>query len=304
MEPVFNLILQEIIKRKRTTIPMVVLTGTRFGEYSSKYSLYDINRTILEKDKFIFKNNTSGKINFDNYKVITTSQQEKFIFDNNTSVKINFDDYKKELIYLKIFTKKINETINTKWKDLTRCTTIIKINDSTDKIFYMYIKLAIKCYSCDDNNVLKYRIVYSSSFDDLVTFIYKQKQIPDFLNSEAFVSNEDKTIEQYTIIKNYKEIFIKEIHYDNTIIVVDLKNHTLTTTISGITYSTKYKVKKDEWFVNEIITKGSNTISVRLFQWMCGVDISISISIYNDIGTLKEFCLKEKYKRKPTIKIL
>ena len=84
MEPVFNLILQEIIKRKRTTIPMVVLTGTRFGEYSSKYSLYDINRTILEKDKFIFKNNTSGKINFDNYKVITTSQQEKFIFDNNT----------------------------------------------------------------------------------------------------------------------------------------------------------------------------------------------------------------------------
>ena len=207
----FNLILEEIIKRKRTTIPMVVLTGTRFCEYS-KYSIYDINRTILEKDKFIFKNNTSGKINFDDYKVITTSQQEKFIFDNNTSVKIDFDDYKKELIYLKIFTKKINETINTKWKDLTRCTAIIKINDSTDKIFYMYIKLAIKgyCDLCDGDNVLKYRIVYSSSFDDLVNFIYKPKQIPDFLNSEAFISEEDKTIEQYTIIKNYNETFIKK----------------------------------------------------------------------------------------------
>jgi hypothetical protein len=102
----FNLILEEIIKRKITAIPMVVLTGTRFGEYSSKYSIYDINRTILEKDKFIFKNNTSGKINFDDYKDITTNQQVKFIFDNNTSVKIDFDDYKKELIYLKIFTKK------------------------------------------------------------------------------------------------------------------------------------------------------------------------------------------------------
>ena len=27
MEPVFNIILEEIIKRKRTTIPMVILTG-------------------------------------------------------------------------------------------------------------------------------------------------------------------------------------------------------------------------------------------------------------------------------------
>ena len=51
-----------------------------------------------------------------------------------------------------------------------------------DKLFYMYIKLGIKgyCNSCDGNNTTNntthYRIVYSQSFDDLVTFIYESKQ--------------------------------------------------------------------------------------------------------------------------------
>ena len=212
MEPVFNIILEEIIKRKRTTIPMVVFTGSRFSEYSSKYHIHNIDRTILEKEKFIFKNN-NGKIIFDDYKKDgTINQQEKFIFKNNTSGTINFNDYKKELLYLKLFTK----TISTEYKHLIRSNVIIKINDTTDKVFYMYIKLGIKgyCKCCDVNNDTNYRIVYSSSFDDLVNFIYKQKQIPDFLNSEAFISEEDKTIEQYTIIKNYnetlKKIFLSE----------------------------------------------------------------------------------------------
>jgi hypothetical protein len=304
MEAVFNIILEEIIKRKRTTIPMVILTGTRFSEYSSKYSIYNIDKTILEKDKFKFKNNISGKIIFDDYKNNDYYKQEKFIFKNNTSGTINFEDYKKELLYLKLFTK----TISTEYKHLIKSTAIIKINDTTDKVFYMYIKLCIKgyCKCCGVNNDTKYRIVYSSSFDDLVNFIYKQKQIPDFLNSEAFISKEDKTIEQYTIIKNYNETFIKKINYDiidivddylckeiinyNSIIVVNLKNHTLTTTINDIIYSTKYKVKKDEWFVNEIITKGSNTISVKVYQEAYGVDICIS----NDIEILKKFFLSEK----------
>ena len=230
MEPVFNIILKEIIKRNRTTIPMVVLNGTRFGEYS-KYYIYNIGRTMLEKDKFKFKingtitfddykqegfifNNRSGTINFGDYK------QEKFIF-NNRSGTINFDDYKqekfifnfndykKELLYLKLFTKKTEKTIYTESKHLIKSTAIIKINDITDKVFYMYIKLSIKeyCKCCGVNNDCKYRIIYSSSFDDLVTFIYKKKQIPDFLNSEAFISKDDKTIEQYTIIKNYNEEF-------------------------------------------------------------------------------------------------
>ena len=152
MEQVFNIILEEIIKRKRTTIPMVVLTGTRFGEYSSKYYIYNIDKTILEKDKFIFNNNNNtSPINLD------YSKQQKFIFNNNTSP-INFDDYKKELLYLKLFTKNMEKTISTNWKHLIRSTAIIKINDMTDKVFYMYIKLSIKgyCKYCDFNNVLKY----------------------------------------------------------------------------------------------------------------------------------------------------
>ena len=308
MEPVFNIILEEIIKRKRTTIPMVVLTGSRFSEYSSKYNICNIDRTILDQDKFVFRNNISGKINFDDYKNNDYYKQEKFIFTNNTSGTINFDDYKKELLYLKLFTKNIEKSISTEYKHLIRSTAIIKINDITNKVFYMYIKLFIKgyCKCCGVNNDTKYRIVYSSSFDDLVNFIYKPKQIPDFLNSEAFISKEDKTIEQSTIIKNYNETFIKKINYDiidivndytykeiinyNSIIVVNLKNHTLTTTINNIIYSTKYKVKKDEWFVNEIITKGSNTISVKVYQEAYGVDICIS----NDIETLKKIFLSTK----------
>ena len=53
-------------------------------------------------------------------------------------------------------------------------------------------------------------------------------------------------------------------------------------------FSTKYNIK-DAWFVNEIITKGSNTISVRVSK--CNYHIYIYIG--NDIETLKEFCLKE-----------
>ena len=291
MEQVFKIILGEIIKRKRKYIPSVVLTGSRFDEYTCKYHIHNIDRTINQQEKFIF-NNTCRKINVDDYEKDGTVQQQKFIFNNNTSGIINFDDYKKELLYLKLFTKNIEKPISTEWKHLIKSTTIIKINDAVDKVFYMYIKLCIKdyCNSSDDNNILRYRIVYSSCFDDLVNFIYKPKQIPNFLDSNAFVSNEDKTIEQYTIIKNYKEMFIKKINYDNTIIVVDLKKNTLTTTILGKTYSTTYKIKKDKCFVNDIITKGSDTISIRIFHWINGVDISIT----NHNQTLKEFFLYTK----------
>ena len=134
MEPVFNIILEEIIKRKRTTIPMVVLTGSRFSEYSSKYNICNIDRTILDQDKFVFRNNISGKINFDDYKNNDYYKQEKFIFTNNTSGTINFDDYKKELLYLKLFTKNIEKSISTEYKHLIRSTAIIKINDTTDKL--------------------------------------------------------------------------------------------------------------------------------------------------------------------------
>ena len=74
------------------------------------------------------------------------------------------------------------------------------------------------------------------------------------------------------------------------IVVVDLKKNTLTTTISGKTYSSTYKIKKDKCFVTDIITKGSDTISIRIFHWINGVDIIIS----NHNQTLKEFFLYTK----------
>jgi hypothetical protein len=87
----------------------------------------------------------------------------------------------------------------------------------------MYIKVGIKgyCNSCDGHNDLKYRIIYSSSFDDLVTFVYKREKMPDFLNSEAFVSEEDKGKEQLTILKAHDELFIKKVkYYENSIKII------------------------------------------------------------------------------------
>jgi len=237
----------------------------------------------------------------------TLSEQEKFKYTGSC---INFYEHKTELLYLKMFTTKIPKTVLTEWKDLIRSTTIIKIHDLNDKVFYMYIKVGIKgyCNSCDGHNDLKYRIIYSSSFDDLVTFVYKREKMPDFLNSEAFVSEEDKGKEQLSILKAHNELFIKKVKYDeNSIkiiapstlpgwmpfdgtmnIIVNCKTRTISATTSKCTYSTKYNVS-DEWYANEIITKGSNTISVKIYIDNGSIDIIVS----NDIETIKRFWLKE-----------
>ena len=150
MTKVYDTILEEILKRKRNNIPTVVLTGSRFREGCSPYSIYIMDRTLDEQEKFKY-----------------------------TGSCIDFNKHKIELLYLKMFTTKIPKTVLTEWKDLIRSTTIIKIHDLNDKVFYMYIKVGIKgyCNSCDGRNDLKYRIIYSSSFDDLVTFVYKRQNM-------------------------------------------------------------------------------------------------------------------------------
>ena len=273
----FDIILFEILKRKRKFVPDVLLTGKRFSLSSSKYNIVCVDRTLEEQNIFGF----------------TKPEPEPEEFWSLGSVNLN--DFETELIYLKLFTK-TNSAETSQLKYLTKSTSIIKITDFNDKIFYMYIKLYIKGkrQSCDDDDdSLKYRIVYSSSFDDLVTFIYKPKEIPDFLNSEAFISKEDKTIDQLTIIKKYNESFIKNV--DDTLsdctpvnITVNFNTRTILASTSKYTYSTQYK-SKHEMFVNEIITKGSNTISVKMFISNDNLHIIIS----NDIETLKSFCLKE-----------
>ena len=292
----FDRILFEILKRKRKSVPDLILTGKRFTSSSSEYNIIYVDKTVREKNVFLF-----------------TEPDPKEFWSLGS---VNFKDFETELLYLKLFTKSktnITQEINlgtseNKLSHMTKATSIIKITDFENKIFYMYIKLHLKAHYelCDDDNdSLNYRIVYSSSFDDLVTFIYKSKEIPDFLNSDAFISKEDKTIDQISIIKEHDASFIKNVeysgnlvsptilsdlnHFDGTInITVNFKICTITASTSKYTYSTKYK-PKHESFVNEIITKGSNTISVKIFIR----DNSIDIIIRNDIETLKSFCLKE-----------
>jgi hypothetical protein len=261
----FDIVLSEIIKRKRVEIPNILLTEKLFSDKAKK--------TMRETKKFKFND-----------------------------MNIDFRDYISELVYLKLFIKTKEEK---SLIDFTKCTTIIKITDLNDQVFYMYIKLYLKC----NRHEPKYRILYSSSFDDLVTFIYKPKEIPDFLNSEAFVSKNDKTIEQNIVLKAYNETLIKNVEYkgkyiaiqspdtlsgwvpfDGTInITIDFKNRNISAIISNVKYSTRYK-EKHAFFANEIITKGSNTISIQINISNDGIDIYLK----NDIETLKSFWLKEE----------
>jgi len=288
----FDIILSEILKRKRKSVPNLILTGKRFSSSSGEYNIICVDKTLREKNVFCF-----------------TEPDPKEFWSLGS---INFKDFETELLYLKLFTKtKTNLTQEIhldNWVHMTRATSIIKITDFENKIFYMYIKLYLKALyeSCDDDNdSLNYRIVYSSSFDDLVTFIYKSKEIPDFLNSDAFLSKEDKTIDQFSIIKEHDNSFIKHVEYSGKIlspdilfgempfngdinISVNFKTCIITASSSKHTYSTKYKLQHES-FVNEIITKGSNTISVKIFI----SDNNINIVVRNDIEILKSFSLKK-----------
>lgn len=240
MTNVFDIVLNSILARERHTIPSVVLSGLRFTENPSVYNIIDIKSTQTEKATFSFTKDSSGKI--------------------------DFSHYKKELLYLKLFTTNIKKQYSDifVWKHITKSTAIIKITDLNEHVFYMYIKIELKghCESCDSNNELKYKIIYSSSFDDLVTFVYKPREMPDFLSSNAFVSTKDKTIDQNTILQNDRDNCIKTIDYDGLMnIIVDSNNHTIETTIADKTFRTRYKARH-QWIVNEIITKGSETMSV------------------------------------------
>ena len=205
----------------------------------------------------------------------TIKELNNFQFSENNS-DINFKDYKTELLYLKLFSIVINKN------QITRSTAIIQITDLNNKVFYMYIKIVLRAYS--DNNDLKYRIIYSSSFEDLVTTIYS-KEIPDFLNSDAFICVEDKTIEQNAIL----EKFIKHVEYNannsKILIIVNYNNRTIETTFEGKIFRTHYK-PQHECFANKIVSKSCNTI-VNIN------DDNINIHISNDIETVKDFWLKK-----------
>jgi len=283
----FHSILPEILKRKRKPVPEVLLTGKSIDEsINSKYSLYIARKTSSETNQFRF---------------------------NEKDVEIGMFNpryYDTDLLYMKLFTKTIyiSKTRKNYKPTWTRCTAIIKISDSNSKVFYMYIRVIFSDQLDPHNKELDYRIVYSSSFDDLVTFIYKPKEIPDFLNSDAFVSNDDKTID---IIKTHEESYIKKVDYDKNhvtlithgsrfggfdfigllIVTINSQTRSITATTSNHppedTYKTYYK--RYESYVNEIITKGNDKIFVRI---SIGSQ-SLTIYISNEFEILKTFSLKK-----------
>jgi hypothetical protein len=276
----YEFVLNEILKRERVPIPSILLNGKRFCKECSVYNTLDIKK--LSKD------------------------QKGFHFTPNDSP-INFDDYEKELLYLKLFTSNSDNSV---WKHITKGTCIIKISDFEKEVFYMYIKLVLKSNNetSDDNNQIKYKIVYTPFFDDLVRSIYKTKEIPNFLNSEAFVSTNDKTREQSEILEEHAKTLITNVEYDKQLVkvqdpdtlsewvpfndvikvVIDYYNRTISAVIAGKNVQTQYKVRH-ECFVNDILTKGSDTATVNVYLYKD----SLKFIIKNDIETLKEFRLKE-----------
>ena len=269
----YDFVVDEILKRERFPIPPILLTGKRFGDESSVYSVFNVMKLRNEQNNFTF---------------------------NLDSSFINLDDYQKELLYLKLFTS------TTEQKNITKGTCFIKITDTIDQVFYMYIKLVLKCrnLSGDTGNETKYRIIYSSSFDDLLKFIYRPKDIPDLLNSEAFVSKDDKTKEQSVILEEHAKTLITNVEYDSNHvkleepfsefgnlvnIIINYNNRTISTSIGDKTFQTKYK-QRHEIFTNDIITKGKDNVNVCVYLYR----YFINIIIKNDVETLKEFKLKEK----------
>ena len=264
----YDFVLDEILKRERVPIPPILLRGKRFSDEESVYSLFNVMKLIKEPNNFTF---------------------------NLRSSFINFDDYQKELIYLKLFTSTTDQ------KHITKGTCFIKITDMADQVFYMYIKLILNSRNLSEDKVneTKYRIVYSSSFDDLLKFIYKPKEIPDLLNSEAFVLKDDKTKEQAVILEEHAKTLITNVEYEsnhvtleapfstfgmtpNVInIIINHNNRTISSTVGGRIFETQYKQR------HEMITK-RDTVSITLYRYY------INIVIKNDVETLKEFKLKEK----------
>jgi hypothetical protein len=268
----FDTILYEILKRKRKPVPEVLLTGKSIDESTnSKYFLYIAKRTFRETNNFTF-----------NEKDLEVGM-------------FNPRYYKTELLYMKNFTKTIY--ISKTYKDYkptwTRCTAIIKISDSNSKVFYMYIRVVFS-----DTKESDYRIVYSTSFHDLVTFIYKPKEIPNFLNSDAFLSQTDiiKRVEydkKHVTLISHGSTFGGRDFIGKLIITINSQNRSITATTSNFppedTYTTYYK--RYDCYVNEIISKGNDKISIA-------ISISskyVTINIRNEFETLKTFLLKETH---------
>jgi hypothetical protein len=210
----------------------------------------------------------------------TFHTKKEFVLKNNL---FNLNDYSGESLFFKKFSNNDD--------DLTfqKISAIVSIGDANDEKFYMYVKLHYK------NNVLfKYRVVYSSSFNDLIVSLYKKLTIPDFLNSSIFVSQNDKTIEQKDIIDKYNELYvIKNITIDNIDFVINLHKRTIfTKDADEKIYKCSFNKKRDKKHIEQLLSNSDRIHVAKLvIDNYCQYKIIITnevIHIFNLIDVNKK----------------
>jgi len=200
---------------------------------------------------------------------------------------LNLRDYPTKLLFYKNFKTENNEI------SVHKSTIIIKIIDVNDEVFYMYLKFHMK-----NNEMIRSRMVYSSSFSSLVFNLYRPKTLPDFLNSYAFV-NEDKTqLTQKEIIKNHtNKFFMKKAIIDDLEFSINYKNRIISTEFENKLYSCRFSYKRDKKFIKAIINKHNKSelenMSVSFLNKNPITNINLTIKfISNTNDYLRKFLLK------------
>ena len=183
-------------------------------------SLHKINKSFHTKTEFKLKNNL-----------------------------FNLNDYVGESLFFKKFSNNDDDV------HFQKISAIVFISDANDEKFYLYIKLHFKY-----NVLYTYRVVYSSSFNDLILSLYKKITLPDFLNSSIFVSQNDKTTEQQDIIDKYNELYvIKHITINNINFTIDLHKRTIITKdADDKIYKCRFNGRKDRKYIELLLSNSDN----------------------------------------------
>ena len=196
----------------------------------------------------------------------------------------NLNDYVGESLFFKKFSNNDDDV------HFQKISAIVFISDANDEKFYLYIKLHFKY-----NVLYTYRVVYSSSFNDLILSLYKKITLPDFLNSSIFVSQNDKTTEQQDIIDKYNELYvIKHITLNNINFTIDLHKRTIITKdADDKIYKCRFNGRKDRKYIDQLleqILSNSNNRAEHVDEDDENVEYFIFILIDNEVN--KIFTLK------------
>jgi hypothetical protein len=192
----------------------------------------------------------------------------------------NLNDYVGESLFFKKFSN------NDDYVHFQKICAIVFISDANDEKFYLYIKLHFKY-----DVLYTYRVVYSSSFNDLILSLYKKITLPDFINSSIFVSQNDKTTEQKDIIDKYNDLYvIKHITINNINFTIDLHKRTIITKdADDKIYKCRFNGRKDRKYIEQLLSNSDNGAE-HIDEDDENVEYFILIKINNEVT--KIFTLK------------